>query len=386
MTEYQPSAPFKALLLFTDIVDSSVHSSILGITTYARRVLKFHKLFRELGEVYFPEAVAPNLLTEWGRIDLRGDEGIVFLLNTNKTETELMMRAVKFAFELKTRWLLINREWIKSLLNIPDPPPRVMDIAVGMHYGQVSSVVKQVVEDGESRIKIEGIIGYSINYAKRVESASRVGRYSRIFLSKEAAHLLAYSDIFLHKHNVSMKGVGETEEVYEVKAIIDDKTIIGGDAGGISEDKVTGLVLGKFDEQDILRERWLKSYILCESKCVGTDEKAEAYSKLVWSKNDDDDPVCLLRRAEDCYQQGKHTRAITYLKLILKDNPDFKRARIMLIDNCWKAIATRGKLTSEYILIRDIADEFLTNYRGILSAEETEKLKKLIAAVGKRSH
>lgn len=384
MTGCSVSAPFPALLLFTDVIDSSVHSSILGITTYAKRVIKFHELFEDLGKIYFPEVYSADRISEWGKVDTHGDEGLVLLLDSDHKGTELVFKAVRFAFELKTRWYLANKEWLAR--EQPDPPPRGMDIAIGVHYGEVSSIVKLEVKD-EQRNIIDDIIGYSINYAKRVESASRVGKYSKVFLSKDAAHLLAYSDVFLYKHNVSLKGVGETEEVYEVRAIIDDKPIIGGDAGGISEDKVTGLVLGKFDEQDILRERWLKSYILCESKCVGTGEKAEAYSKLVWSKNDEDDPVCLLRRAEDCYQKDKHTRAITYLKLILKDNPDFKRARIMLIDNCWKAVESRGKLTAEHILIRDTADEYLTNYRGPpLSAEETKKLKKLIAAVGKRSH
>jgi hypothetical protein len=386
MTEYAISETFPAVLLFTDIVDSSVHSSILGIKTYAKRVLKFHRLFDELGNVYFPEVARANKVTEWGKIDTRGDEGTIFLLDADEKGPELMLRAVKFAFELKARWLLINKEWIIDFLKLtkPDPSPKLMDIAVGIHYGLVTSVTKSIVENGEARKIMDGIMGYPINYAKRVESSSRVGRYSKVFMSKQAAHLLAYSDIFLQKHNVSMKGVGDTEEVYEVRAIIDDKIIIGGDAGGIPANEVAGLVLGKFDEQDVLREHWLKSYILCESKCTGTDEKAKAYLKLLWSKNDEDDPVCLLGRAEDCNHKGKHTRAITYLKLILKDNPDFKRARIMLIDNCWKAIESKGKLTAEHILVRDTADELLTNYRGNLSTEEKEKLKKLIDEVEKK--
>jgi hypothetical protein len=111
------------------------------------------------------------------------------------------------------------------------------------------------------------------------------------------------------------------------------------------------------------------------------DETARAYSKLVWTKNDENDLVCLFMRVEECYKKEKFTRAITYSKLILKDNPDFKKARIMLIDNCWEALKSKGKLTAEHILIRDTADEFLISYGGPLSPEETEKLTRLKAFI-----
>ena len=182
-----------------------------------------------------------------------------------------------------------------------------------------------------------------------------------------------------------MKGVGDAEEVYEVKAIIDDNIFIGKDAGDISEEMVTGLILEKINEEDILKERWLKSHLLCESKCAGKEEKEQAYLKLVWSRDEEDNPVCLLRRAEDCYQKKKYTRAITYLKLILKDYAYNKHIKIMFIDICWKIIKLKSKLTSEYILIRDTADELLSNYPGTLSKEEKEKLNELIKAVGKKN-
>ena len=52
MTDFKPSSSFPALLMFTDMVDSSVHSALLGMTTYTERILKFDRLFHELGNVW----------------------------------------------------------------------------------------------------------------------------------------------------------------------------------------------------------------------------------------------------------------------------------------------------------------------------------------------
>jgi hypothetical protein len=47
--------PVDALLIFTDIVDSSVYSSILGLKEYAIQVLRFQDLFEQLANLYFPD-------------------------------------------------------------------------------------------------------------------------------------------------------------------------------------------------------------------------------------------------------------------------------------------------------------------------------------------
>lgn len=52
MVAYSVSTPKPALLMFVDIIDSSVYSSILGITKFADKVLSFQRLFIELGKCY----------------------------------------------------------------------------------------------------------------------------------------------------------------------------------------------------------------------------------------------------------------------------------------------------------------------------------------------
>ena len=87
-----------ALLMFVDIVDSSVHSSILGIENFARKVLAFQSLFCDLGERYFCDKPCfTERIESFCLVDARGDEGLVFLVDDGQSGADLVHRAVAFA-------------------------------------------------------------------------------------------------------------------------------------------------------------------------------------------------------------------------------------------------------------------------------------------------
>ena len=372
------SESYPALLLFTDIIDSSVHSSYLGTKDFADRVLRFQDLFQVLGDIYFPERRNSNRVTEWARIRAQGDEGLVFILDAKRNGQELVFRAVRFAFELKVRWYLAVQQMIKSQ---PNPAPKGMEIAIGMHYGEVTSIV-ELEEKAQNRQPITDIIGYSINYAKRVESSSRVGRFSKVFLSEDAARLLAEAEVFLFQHNVPLKGIGYAEPVYEARGLIHATPIIGENAGGITKEQVAELLSGRAGHRDLLGVPWLRSYAITVSMCAeGVEGKAsDGLLGTIGSENEED-PICLFSQAQECSRVGKYTRAISYLKKVLKDNPSFKRGRLMLIDDCWKALESKGSLTADHIFVRDAADEMLSNEGATLSSEEKESLERMIQKV-----
>ncbi|MFC1940006.1 adenylate/guanylate cyclase domain-containing protein [Chloroflexota bacterium] len=372
------SESYPALLLFTDIIDSSVHSSYLGTKDFADRVLRFQGLFQALGDIYFPERRESDRVTEWARIRSQGDEGLVFILDAKRNRKELVFRAVRFAFELKVRWYLAVQQMIKSP---PNPAPKGMEIAIGMHYGEVTSIV-ELEGKAQNRQLITDIIGYSINYAKRVESSSRVGRFSKVFLSEDTARLLADAEVFLFQHNVPLKGIGDAEPVYEARGLIHATPIIGEYAGGVTKEQVAELLSGRAGHRDLLSVPWLRSYAVAVSMCAeGTEVKAfDGLLGTIGSENEED-PICLFCQAQECNRVGKYTRAISYLKKVLKDNPNFKRGRLMLIDDCWKALESKGSLTADHIFVRDAADEMLSNEGSTLSPEEKESLERVIQKV-----
>lgn len=102
MATYSVSSTAYALLMFVDIVDSSIYSSILGIEKFADKVLAFQELFRDLGRQYFwNKPYFSERIDSFCEVDSRGDEGLVFVVDPKQTGMELVNRAVKFALELK---------------------------------------------------------------------------------------------------------------------------------------------------------------------------------------------------------------------------------------------------------------------------------------------
>ncbi len=383
MNDYGVST-WDALLMFVDIVDSSVLSSTLGVRNFARQVESFQELFCVLGNQYFKDKPSfDEKVKAWCEVKARGDEGLVFVIDPEQSGTELINKAIRFAFELKTRMKIKHRKR-------EDRPPQEMKIAVGIHYGEVAAINRLTMTEDGQRNLIDKILGYSINYAKRVESSSRVGRFSRVFLSKEAADLVSYLPIALYKHEVPLKGMQANEEVYEIRSgLLDNVPIkVSDGAGIINEEEFIRYFTSEVEEEDFLRDSWLKSItvsVLGERKdsVKGTElEKkyAERIDQIARVKLVEDDPILLYWRARVCENEEKYTRAISYLKEIIKTCPYLIRARTQIIENCYKMIKKEKKMSTDIIFIRDTAEELLEleRYDGILSEKERQRLIEIL--------
>jgi len=387
MTAYSVSSTAYALLMFVDIVDSSVYSSILGIEKFAEKVLTFQELFRDLGRRYFNNRpYFDERVDSWCDVDSRGDEGLIFVVDPRQSGAELVHSAVKFALELKARLKILNlKEKEKDL------PPREMKIAAGIHYGEVAIITTSELKEDVYRKLINRIMGYSINYAKRVESSSRIGRFSQVFLSKEAADLLSYSPVVLSKYEASLKGIQSNDEVYEVRsAFLDEVPLLVADgAGGIDNEQFLRFFTEDFIEAEFLREPWLKSFALSvlnsrKEAVRGSASEKEYFdriSKMAWRKPTEDDPIMLYWRAQECENSGKYSRAVTCLRDILKEYPYFIQARIKIIEACYRMVEAKDKIPSEMIFVRDTAEELLEKYEGILLENEKKQLKEILEGI-----
>jgi len=376
-----------ALLLFADIVDSSVYSSILGIERFARQVVFFQNLFEKLANQYFRDKPSFEEQTiAWCQIESRGDEGIAFIVDPEEDGTGLVSEAIRFAFELKARMKIMHRKQA-------DAPPQEMKVAVGIHYGEVAAINKPRMIEDVYRNPIAKILGYSINYAKRVESSSRVGRFSKVFLSKEAADLISYLPIALDKHEVALRGIQSNDVVYEVRSAFLENVPIpaGNGAGEIDDEEFVGYFAKELEEGEFLREPWLKSFaisVLSERKdAVEGTSLQKAYSErideIAWGKLVEDDPILLYWRARVCENEGKYSRAISCLKEIVERSPYFIRARVSLIENCHKMMKRADKMSAEAVYLRDTAEELLEKYDGILWDKERQQLKEILKEMKK---
>lgn len=373
-----------ALLVFADIIESSIYSSVWGYEQYANQLLKFQSLFVQLGESFFP---SQNPITTFYDVKARGDEGTVFCVDPNRDPGDLIYNALQFAFELKARMELVNDN------RSPDSDmPRKMKVGIGIHFGRVALMAKSKTDEntGRSSSIIDHIEGFSINYAKRVESSSRNGKYSKIFLSKEAASLLEGDPIVLVRHNALLKGIEKDEELFEVRSAFFEK--IPHESKILDIEKFIDAYSSESKEKDLIREPWLKGLIVSIlNSCSETaqdpalkNKYLKKISDFAWKKPFDDDPIILFCRAKECLSSKQFTRSLTYFKKIVEKYPYFIHARKKLVEICWE-IANRVKESSELIYARDIAQEFLQRFPKYLTAAEKDNFKKILRKVSKRT-
>jgi len=372
LTEQLVSPPVNALLVFADVVDSSKFSAVLGYEDYARRIVEFQELFRRFGCAYFPRP--PDKTLGFTKVEARGDEGVVFVVEPSANDTELVYRAVEFLFHLKgILFCLFGDD--------PDrePAPTQMSLGAGIHFGPVVCVTTIQNE----RSVIGRIEGYNINRAKRIESASRTGKYSRVFLSKEAAALLEGQPLVLSRMVVPMAGIEEAAEVLEVQSALLSGLRVGDDTP--ENERLRNRVRTLAQDPAQIDEPWLKSLVISALDCLLRDspvaqrrqEYHDLQMKIAWNSPVEDDPILLYLRARGFMEEGRYTQQIRYLREILENHPEFVHARKAMIKACW-AIAHSEAERAEKVFARDLASEFLERFPQFLSQEERAEYTALI--------
>lgn len=374
------SSKEKALILFADVIDSSKYSSVLGVLEYGKQLLEFKKKFIELGNLLFPEVGDKTIAFK--RVEARGDEGVVFYVPDDlSTYPELVFNAVQFALELKA---ILE---IQGGLNPSGTAPRAMQIGIGIHFGEVATVAGSEMNEvkGIYQSIIKDIMGYEINYGKRLESCSRVGKFSNIFLSKDAASLLDGYPIAYQKHNVSLKNIHDNEDAYEVMSAYLDKTPYSSDWSD-KEKYLDAFTVKGYNHYSLLRYPWQKGLAVSildsrYKEALTHSMKAkysEMLSEIAWRNPVENDPILLFRRAMDCHKDGKLTQSARYLNQILHEHPYFMHAKIKLIRTCWEIAKSKSE-SAEKIYARDVADEYLHKFPEYLDDEEKELCQRILA-------
>lgn len=383
MPRYQPSEIQDALLVFADVIESSRLSAYLGPLAYAEQLLNFQELFENLGRKYFQEVKDQS--SEYSLIAARGDEGLLFYVSHEIPKADMIYKALEFIFELKGRLRVVT-----ALDESSDRPFKGIELGAGIHFGPVAVLTAiERDESGTKRSLIKRLEGYSINYAKRVESCSRQGNYSRVFLSKEAANVLDGDPIIFSKTMEALKGIGENVEVFEVQSGYFHHIPVSTELP--EDESLINFVNDLAENPDKIDEPWIKPFIVSvlDSRLNNIKDPSQRaiyqsrLTKLAWHRPSEDDPILLFIRAREYERINDQTARITYLKKIIDEFPQFIYARKKLVDACWK-IAKKKTERSEKIFARDTAKEFINKFSDYLSDKERKEFRRIVKEAEKK--
>jgi len=199
----QKAVPRQAVILFSDIIHSSVFSDTLGLVDYDMFLEEFQKTMFDARKRVLKLTKADENHMEF---DIRGDEACAILYTddtSNNLYTALMMASY------------MKSLWFQSSFNIKrvSEAKIASDIAIGIHTGKVivrSRVLKEMAPKPE---------GYAINLAKRIEGLSREGTHTKMMISNDVRILLKQFNIDVEisrRITKQFRGILYPIHVYEI--------------------------------------------------------------------------------------------------------------------------------------------------------------------------
>lgn len=195
--------PRQAVILFADIIHSSVFSDTLGLYEYDEFLEEFQITMYDAKERVFElSRMAEKDIV----FDVRGDETCVILYSDDTKKN--LYTALMLASYMKSLWF-------QSSFNIKRVAEAKIasELAVGIHTGKII-LRSRVSPDMPPKPE-----GYAINLAKRIEGLSRQGMSSKMMISNEVRILLKQFNINIDisgKITRQFKGILYPIHVYEI--------------------------------------------------------------------------------------------------------------------------------------------------------------------------
>ena len=314
-----------ATILFADIVGCAEVSNELSPQKYDEFVSEFHRIGMEVQALLFPEG---EYSVEELELAVRGDEVCLILHTTpevsgdtwvqdeaaQRKRREEVEKAVLFAVCLKMLWLVsdYNKQRVANHLL-----PR--DIGVGIHHGPV------IFTPHPATGREKSSEGFAINLAKRIEGVSRLGQWSKVFVSKEVRSLLGESNLeleFDEGRRYNLKGITTAPHLHEVteignsRAVFEKAPEVMKEVADASSDVIAGYYAAASVHDEDFWLRKLVGYVMLAQK----DERAlELLRKELPEKED---------MARDHFEQGnalfelgEYAEAIEQYKQFLDAHP-----------------------------------------------------------------
>ena len=202
-TSSEQAVPKQAVILFSDIIHSSVFSDTLGIVDYDMFLEEFQKTMFDARKRVFELTGSDQDQVEF---NVRGDEACAFLYADDASGN--LYTALMLASYMKSLWF-------QSSFNIKrvSESKIASDIAIGIHTGKV------IVRSRISKSMAPKAEGYAINLAKRIEGLSREGSHTKMMISNDVRILLKQYNIDVEisgRITKQFRGILYPTHVYEI--------------------------------------------------------------------------------------------------------------------------------------------------------------------------
>jgi tetratricopeptide (TPR) repeat protein len=215
----------EAIVVFADLVSSSRISDVQTAKDFGLVILEFqqiaHAALKNLGD---QKKIPNGIMLSEGIV--RGEEvSFCFVLNQTdanfiETRKQTILTVLEFVFDLSIRWFY-------SKINIARIARKAAPIrlAIGVHYGKVNisnsltgSFINNTRWEVHRHPKLIPI-GVAINLAKRVETASRLGKSTGIAISQSFLGICREYGLPIFVDNplkAKIQGFEHSEPVYEI--------------------------------------------------------------------------------------------------------------------------------------------------------------------------
>jgi class 3 adenylate cyclase len=190
-----------AVILFADIINSAVLADILPLERYTKLIQKYHDEAEKAYNTVFPKRdVLFKCVGDEVMLIIPYDEG-----SSSKSDQKAMLNALRFARLIKLRWHLIKRNQDRIREG-----KRPFEVGIGINVG--GGIVSG--DPGN-------FVGHAVVLAKRVETSSREGAFTKIMLSRTAYQKALESEarlLFSDSIQYPLKGFMREEPIFEVKS------------------------------------------------------------------------------------------------------------------------------------------------------------------------
>lgn len=198
-----------ASILFCDIVNCVEVSNNASLEDYDDFISQFQNVAVNTFQQYliFDKRDRRYQLHKNFFYTLRGDELFLILLTTPAADLKILLT---MALHLKIKWLL--SPFNRSRVDIGQIPK---DVGIGINFGKI------VMGWHPGNQEFPTPEGFQINLAKRIESESRQGAHSKIYLSHSAYRVCRRSHFradFEPKKTI-LRGIEGVTNLYELKHI-----------------------------------------------------------------------------------------------------------------------------------------------------------------------
>jgi class 3 adenylate cyclase len=192
-----PAQLVNVTVLFADLLDSVRISSVLDFWDYDDLITEYQQYLNSAADEIGSELVAERYV--------KGDELALFLYDRNQVERNRAILSLpegdperkkleaenakcdeEALFAALRAGIMLKNTWLSAPINFDRVTSRQLpfDLGIGIHSGLC---VLRERSDGSTRIE-----GYAINFAKRIEGYSRMGRVTRLMLSRGATQRLRF--------------------------------------------------------------------------------------------------------------------------------------------------------------------------------------------------